>query len=81
VDHEPLTYFEKLENVYVLMETKQMLEAKLKEMRTNHQPTSNIEEDLRKINEEIIEYTDGLQVSPDQFMVTSLFNPGVFDEE
>ncbi|GAE37001.1 hypothetical protein [Halalkalibacter akibai] len=81
MEHEPLTYFEKLENVYVLTETKNMLQAKLNEQTTPVEERALLEDDLRKINEEIEEYTDGQIVTPGQFTVTSLFNPAVFDEE
>ncbi|ARK30463.1 hypothetical protein [Halalkalibacter krulwichiae] len=76
-EHEPLTYFEKLENVYILLETKQMLEAKLKESQASIQEKSILEDDLRKIHEEILEYTNGYQIEPEQMSVSSLFNPGI----
>jgi ribosome recycling factor len=81
MDHEPLTYYEKLENVFILMETKNMLEEKLKELKANHQSTVIVEDDLRKIEEEIEEYTDGVAPNPNQMTVTALFNPGVFELE
>lgn len=81
MEHEPLTYYEKLENVFVLTETKKMLEAKLNELKSNQQTTDIIEEDLRKITEEIEEYTDGVQANPDQMLMTALFNPAVMEED
>ncbi|MDT8861118.1 hypothetical protein N0O92_12820 [Alkalihalobacillus sp. MEB130] len=80
MDHQPLTYFEKLENVYVLMETRNMLQAKLEQLKETNQSTELVEEDLRKIEEEIEEYTDGAPVEPNQIMTSSLFNPAVMEE-
>ncbi|WP_227936330.1 hypothetical protein [Alkalihalobacillus deserti] len=80
MDYEPLTYYEKLENVFILTETKNMLEAKLKELKLSNQPTVLVEDDLRKIKEEIEEYTDEVNPASNQIVVSSLFNPAVFDE-
>ncbi|KHF39900.1 hypothetical protein [Halalkalibacter okhensis] len=77
MEHQPLTYFEKLENVYVLMETKRMLQVKLEQVKQGNQPTNVIEEDLRKIDEEIAEYTDGISPEPNGTITSSLFNPAV----
>ncbi|MFC0560046.1 hypothetical protein [Halalkalibacter alkalisediminis] len=81
MEHEPLTYYEKLENVFVLTETKNMLEARLKELKASQQPTDSVEDDLRKIKEEIEEYTDGVAINPNQMVVTALFNPDVMEED
>ena len=58
-----------------------MLELKLNELKESQQPTDVVEDDLRKINEEIEEYTDGVPLNSNQMFVTSLFNPGVMEEE
>ncbi|MCL7746054.1 hypothetical protein [Halalkalibacter alkaliphilus] len=81
MEHQPLTYFEKLENLYVLMETKKMLQAKLEQVKQENQPTNLIEEDLRKIEEEIAEYTDGSDMpDPNITITSSLFNPAIMEE-
>ena len=82
MDHRPLSYVEKLENLYVLMETKQMLENKVNEL-TDHESVKIMKEDLAKINEEISSYTNGQSYEILELNMTqSLFNPAyLFDNE
>jgi phosphomevalonate kinase len=81
MSHQPLTYYEKLENVYVLMETQQMLQNKLKQSKESNESTHLIEEDLRKIEEEIKEYTEEAPTNQTQLITSSLFNPGLLEED
>ncbi|GAE25147.1 hypothetical protein JCM9140_1124 [Halalkalibacter wakoensis JCM 9140] len=80
MDHQPLTYFEKLENVYVLIETRKMLQHKLTQLKEANQSTELVKEDLRKIEEEIEEYTDGAPVETNQTLTSSLFNPALINQ-
>ncbi|WP_088105553.1 hypothetical protein [Halalkalibacter urbisdiaboli] len=68
MDQQPLSYVEKLENLHVLFETRQMLKNQLE---NREQAYSEIEEDLIKIEEEIKQYTD----VTDQHFPDTLFNP------
>ncbi|WP_332697515.1 hypothetical protein [Halalkalibacter lacteus] len=79
MNHQPTTYYEKLENVYVLTETRQMLQIKLEQLKGSNESTELVEHDLRKIEEEIQEYTGGVPVT--QTITSSLFNPVIFEEE
>ncbi|MGP7816555.1 hypothetical protein [Niallia sp. 01092] len=76
---KPLTYIEKVENLYILMETRQMLQSKLQELQQNNQSYQLIEEDLRKIDKEILSYTDGQHIQdPEQMITSSIFNPAAY---
>lgn len=75
---EQLTYFEKLEKIYILTETRQMLRKKLVELETNNQPLEPISDDIHKIEQEIILYTDGQPIEDLDFSNTTLLNPALY---
>ncbi|MFC0472565.1 hypothetical protein ACFFHM_19280 [Halalkalibacter kiskunsagensis] len=81
MNQQPLTYYEKLENTYVLMETRNMLQIKLEQLKATNESTKLIEEDLQKIEKEIEEYTEGAPVNESDLITSSLFNPAIFEEE
>ncbi|BAB06806.1 hypothetical protein P4637_05670 [Halalkalibacterium halodurans] len=81
MEHRSLTYVERLMNLHVLMETKQMLQTKLAEMNGDDQSFELVKEDLRKIEEEIKSYADEQSIEAlDQSMPHALFNPAVTEE-
>ncbi|MBU9720646.1 MULTISPECIES: hypothetical protein [Bacillaceae] len=77
--YESLPYFEKLESLYVLLETKQMLQDKLTKIDVTDPGYKVIEEDLKKIEHEMLEYTNG-QYMDSQKVNPTLFNPAVFQQ-
>lgn len=78
MEEHPLTYFEKLEKIYVLTETGQMLQEQLNELQNNNEPYDHVEEDLNKIHEEIHYYTDGEPIENLDFSNVSLINPALY---
>ncbi|TES58143.1 hypothetical protein E2L07_00150 [Halalkalibacterium halodurans] len=81
MEHRSLTYVERLMNLHVLMETRQMLQTKLAEMNGDDQSFELVKEDLRKIEEEIKSYADEQSMEVlDQSMPHALFNPAVTEE-
>jgi hypothetical protein len=75
MDQQPLTYFEKLERLYVLTETRKMLKNQLSELQVNNQSQDVIEDDLHKIEQEIIYYANGHDIEELDFTNSSLINP------
>ncbi|MEB1807036.1 MAG: hypothetical protein LPK26_07010 [Bacillaceae bacterium] len=76
-----LTYVEKLQNLHILMETRQMLQNKLTELEPANDTYDIVMDDLRKIEQEIKAYTGDLPIDEiDQSMSHSLFNPAVIEE-
>ncbi|WP_216829633.1 hypothetical protein [Alkalihalobacterium elongatum] len=81
MEREDLTYVEKLQNLHILMETRQMLQNKLKEIQNSDSMNEVIMDDLRKIEQEIKEYTSNSSLEQvDLSMTHSLFNPAVIEE-
>ncbi|OLO26543.1 hypothetical protein BTR23_22900 [Alkalihalophilus pseudofirmus] len=81
MEQQDLTYIEKLQNLHVLMETRQMLQNKLTELKGNSPSFELVEEDLRKIDQEIEALTEKQSLEGmDQSMTHSLFNPAVIEE-
>ncbi|MBU9713120.1 hypothetical protein [Evansella tamaricis] len=79
--YQPISYFEKLENLYVLMETREMLQKKLNEVEVTDPGYGMIQEDLQKIENEMMEYTNGQHIEQfKQPLNDSLFNPTVMYE-
>ncbi|MDQ0254652.1 hypothetical protein J2S74_002031 [Evansella vedderi] len=78
---DQMSYFEKLENLYVLKETRQMLLKKLQETNPNTVLHHVISDDLNKIEQEMTLYTDGQTVEVlDKAMTSSLMNPAIYYE-
>lgn len=75
MDHQPLTYFEKLERLYVLTETRKMLKGQLEEQQHSNQAKDLIEDDLQKIEQEIKMYANGQDIEELDFTTSSLINP------
>ncbi|MFN7249786.1 MAG: hypothetical protein ACK4M9_03255 [Anaerobacillus sp.] len=75
MDQQPLTYFEKLERLYVLTETRKMLKNQLSELQVNNQSQAGIEDDLLKIEQEIMYYANGHDIEELDFTTSSLINP------
>ncbi|OIJ12934.1 hypothetical protein BKP35_10240 [Anaerobacillus arseniciselenatis] len=73
-----LTYFEKLEKIYVLTETGQMLREKMTQLQNNNEPYEHIQEDLNKIEQEISAYTNGAAIHDLDFSNISLVNPALY---
>ncbi|WP_078553573.1 hypothetical protein [Bacillus alkalicellulosilyticus] len=82
MDLGSLSYVEKLENLYVLMETKQMLEQKEKELPKDSKQIELVQEDLRKIKQEMELYTNGQTIDFDknELVLGALFNPSLVEE-
>lgn len=80
--NQPLTYVEKLENLYVLLETRNMLEHKLNHVYTAEH-SDEIRADIQTINEEIMSYCDdGIPIETIDLNITkSLFNPAVYFDD
>ncbi|WP_026672251.1 hypothetical protein [Alkalihalobacterium bogoriense] len=80
MDKQSMSYVEKLEHLYVLMETQKLLEAKRDELISRRADYDTIEQDLVKIKEEMNEYTDGQNA--DYHSVTgALFNPALLQND
>lgn len=75
MDQQPLTYFEKLERLYVLTETRKILKNQLQENEASNQPTNTIDDDLQKIEQEISFYANGHDIEELDFTTSSLINP------
>ncbi|MCT8138096.1 hypothetical protein H1D32_10225 [Anaerobacillus sp. CMMVII] len=75
MEHQPLTYFEKLERLYVLTETRKMLRNQADELRSSNQAVDLIEDDLNKIEQEIKYYANGHDIEELDFTTSSLINP------
>lgn len=75
MEHQPITYFEKLERLYVLTETRKMLKNQLEELRSSNQSSNLIEDDLNKIEQEILYYANGHDIEELDFTNSSLINP------
>ncbi|WP_418200998.1 hypothetical protein [Alkalihalobacterium sp. APHAB7] len=76
-----LTYVEKLQDLHILMETRQMLQNKITELENDTDAYDVVMEDIRKIEHEIKSYTGDLPLEQiDQSMSHSLFNPAVLEE-
>lgn len=73
-----LTYFEKLEKIYVLTETGQMLREKMTQLQSTNEPFDHIQEDLNKIEQEIHSYTNGEAIHDLDFSNISLINPALY---
>ncbi len=73
-----LTYFEKLEKIYVLTETGQMLREKMTQLQNNNEPYAHIQDDLNKIEQEISAYTNGAGIHDLDFSNISLVNPALY---
>jgi hypothetical protein len=75
MDHQPITYFEKLERLYVLTETRKMLKNQLEELKETNQSFDHIEDALTKIQQEIKYYANGHDIEELDFFNSSLINP------
>ncbi|MGO4886946.1 hypothetical protein ACJ2A9_04235 [Anaerobacillus sp. MEB173] len=62
MSNQPQTYFEKMEKVNMLTEKHQTLIQKYNEYKAVNLPTDNLEDDLRKIEEEMKIQTNGYSV-------------------
>lgn len=82
MEDRPLTYIEKLENVYILLETRNMLEHKLKHVYDIEQ-LREINADLETLNQDILSYAgDELPIDAiEDTMTKSLFNPAVYFDD
>ena len=76
--HEPISYMEQLENLHVLIETRQMLETKLAEIQEEEEKQL-MKEDIRKINQDIASITGNTNQEIEE--TAMLFNPGVYQDE
>ncbi|SDZ63272.1 hypothetical protein SAMN05421736_12316 [Evansella caseinilytica] len=82
MEQHPLTYLEKLENLYVLLETRQMLEAKMHGLPDDSEEYRLIQKDLAKIKEEMMDYTDEKSIEQLSAPITSsLFNPAMYIDD
>ncbi|OIJ19229.1 hypothetical protein BKP45_13805 [Anaerobacillus alkalidiazotrophicus] len=77
MEQNSLTYFEKLEKLYILTETRQILRDKVAELSVSNENFDNINVDLTKIEEEIMSYTNGHPLENLDFSNTSLLNPAI----
>ena len=75
MEQQPLTYFEKLEKLYVLTETRKMLKIQLDELTNSNQSTELVLDDLNKIEQEINYYANGHDIEELDFSNSSLLNP------
>ncbi|RXI96725.1 hypothetical protein DS745_23810 [Anaerobacillus alkaliphilus] len=75
MEQQSLTYFEKLERLYVLTETRKMLKSQLEEVNSSNQSPHLIEDDLHKIEQEIKIYANGHDIEELDFTTSSLINP------
>ncbi|MBU8906076.1 hypothetical protein [Desertibacillus haloalkaliphilus] len=79
--NEELSYMERMEKLYVLKETQQLLLQKLGELKENNEPHDSVEDDLRKIEQEIDLYTGGIPAEEAQGLINeSLINPATLME-
>lgn len=81
MNENSLSYMEKLENVFVLLETKQMLENKLHSIEAGTREYQLIKADIRKMEEDLLEYTGRKEMNIEQTTIPSLFNPALLDDE
>ncbi|MDG5787250.1 hypothetical protein QA612_07070 [Evansella sp. AB-P1] len=73
---QPFSYIEKLENLYVLLETRNMLLKKKNEIENDTNESEQLEDDLKKIEVEINNYSNGMSVEEiEQSMTSTLFYP------
>ncbi|MFA9556994.1 hypothetical protein ACERII_06810 [Evansella sp. AB-rgal1] len=73
---DTLSYVEKLENLFVLLETRSMLKDTL-----SSYDDEGLKEDLRKIEQEIRSYSTGLSCEElEEKISISLFTPTILEE-
>lgn len=77
MEQNSLTYFEKLEKLYVLTETRQMLRNKLDELKNSNETFDHMNDDLAKIEQEILTHTNGHPIEELDFSNISLVNPAI----
>ncbi len=85
MEQQPKTYFEKLERLYVLTETRKLLKNQLAELQNNNEHYQQVEDDITKIEQELMYYANGTNIDELDFSTSSLLNPvyytGVVDDD
>ncbi|ADU30606.1 hypothetical protein [Evansella cellulosilytica] len=74
------SYFEKIEKLYILNETKQMLEHKLASDHLLIEEINIIQEDIKKINKEIEAHTNHKETADRALNMSLLFPNTIADE-
>ncbi len=72
--------YEKMQRIYILQETYQLLQQKQQELQNNGESSAAIEDDLRKIEEELQEYTNSDLILTNSINKDLIFPYGVYDE-